>query len=77
MKTLPLYELALLAVFGGIALACLAVFAFEGWHLFWKWYDDRMQNGRRIANAQIDRAYRTGQFYIPSAFRDFKGITKL
>lgn len=32
---------------------------------------------RRIPRSQLDPAIRTGQFRIPSAFRDMKGIYKL
>jgi hypothetical protein len=69
---LRVYELAWIAFIGTVALLCVAVFTFEGWHAFWNWYDDRMQNSKRIANADIDAAYRTGQFYIPYSQRDFK-----
>lgn len=35
MSDKPLYELAWIAFIGTVALLCLAVFAFEAWHVFW------------------------------------------
>lgn len=72
MKAMPIYELAWIAFLGTVALMCLAVFAYEAWVAFWNWYDDRMQNSKRIANAELDSAYSTGQFYVPYTMRDMK-----
>jgi hypothetical protein len=66
------YELAWIAFLVAVTLACIAVFAFEGWVAFWKWHDDRMQNSKRIQNAQIDAAYKSGQLHVPYSQRDFK-----
>lgn len=72
MNNMPIYELAWIAFIGCVTLLCLAVFAFEGWHAFWGCYDNRMQNSKRIKNAEIDRAYTTRQFYVPPTMRDCK-----
>jgi hypothetical protein len=62
-------QLALIAfvvVFTAIGLlAGASVLAYEGWVAFWRWYDYRMQNSKRIKNAQIDYAFYTRQFYVP------------
>lgn len=58
-----------------IAVGLLAggtVLAYEAWVAFWNWYDDRMQDSKRIANAELDSAYSTGQFYVPYTMRDCK-----
>ena len=73
MREIPcVYELVWIAFIGSVTLACIAVFAYEGWVAFWKWYDDRMQNSKRIQNKHLDSAYKTGRFYVPRTMSDFK-----
>lgn len=65
-------ELVIIAFVVAGLLAGGAILAYEAWVAFWNWFDDRMQNSKRIANERIDRAYTTGQFHVPYGQRDFK-----
>lgn len=61
------------AVFVVLCLLCaLGFLAWCAWSLFWRLYDEAMQNRLRIKNSDIDEAYVSGQFYVPHAMRDFK-----
>jgi hypothetical protein len=65
-------KLILIAFLAVGLLAGFAVLAHAAWVGFWNWFDDRMQNNKRIANEQLDTAYSTGQFYVPYTMRDMK-----
>lgn len=65
-------HLVLIAFIGAGLLISGAVLAYQAWTGFWNWFDDRMQNSKRIANAELDAAYRTGRFWVPYTMRDMK-----
>jgi hypothetical protein len=72
MKELSMPELGLIAVLLAVAIIGVPLLCVWFWESFWNWYDNRMQNSKRIANEEIDAAYSTGQFYVPYNMRDFK-----
>ena len=65
-------ELFLIAFIGVVLLGFAALLLYSCWVWFWNWFDDQMQNSKRIANTELDGAYRTGQFYVPYTMRDCK-----
>lgn len=64
----------------GFALFCLlagsAFLIWCAWSLFWHLYDSHMENSKRIANSELDSAYRTHMFHVPQSMRDMKGVDK-
>ena len=65
-------ELAVIATISIGVLVFVVLLAFYAWVGFWDWYDDRMQESKRIANEELDAAYRTGSFYVPYTMTDMK-----
>jgi hypothetical protein len=72
MKELSMPELGLISILIAIAIIGVPLLCVWAWESFWGWYDDRMQNSKRIKNADIDAAYSTRQFHVPYTMRDFK-----
>jgi Flp pilus assembly pilin Flp len=72
MKELSVTEMGLIAMLISVAIIGVSVLCVWAWESFWDWYDDRMQNSKRIRNAKIDASYTTGQFSVPYNQRDFK-----